>query len=182
MHLLRRLLALGLFAAGVAHAAVVYKWTDADGVVHFSDQPEPGAEKIQTSAEALNRAAAPARTVLGANAGTRAQKVIKPGLTYTRFAISSPTAEQAFFDEPVPVRLELTPDLQKGHVLTWRLNGNTLDEQQDNTQFTLPNMPRGAYTLTATIDDPQSQESASAATISFYVKQPTILGPQHKNP
>ncbi|MGP0088234.1 MAG: DUF4124 domain-containing protein, partial [Steroidobacteraceae bacterium] len=58
MHLLRRSLALGLFAAVVAQAAVVYKWTDADGVVHFSDQPEPGAEKIYTSAEALNRASA----------------------------------------------------------------------------------------------------------------------------
>ena len=26
-------------------SAVVYKWIDADGVVHFSDQPVPGAEK-----------------------------------------------------------------------------------------------------------------------------------------
>src|ERR1700735_5782379 len=32
-----------------AQAVVVYKWVDADGVVHFSDQPVPGAEKITTS-------------------------------------------------------------------------------------------------------------------------------------
>jgi len=30
--------------APAAHALVVYKWTDAQGVVHFSDQPVPGAE------------------------------------------------------------------------------------------------------------------------------------------
>ena len=46
-------LAFGLaaFLAGAfpAVAAVVYKWIDADGVVHFSDQPVPGAEKIMTT-------------------------------------------------------------------------------------------------------------------------------------
>ena len=41
------LVALASFAG---QAAVVYKWTDSDGVVHFSDQPVPGAEKITTGA------------------------------------------------------------------------------------------------------------------------------------
>jgi len=177
MHLLRRSLALGLFAAVVAQAAVVYKWTDADGVVHFSDQPEPGAEKIYTSAEALNRASAPTKSTTMAGAKP-AQKVIKPGRTYTVFSISSPTAEQSFFDEAVPVHLELTPELQKGHTLTWQLNGKPLDDQQDSVQFMLPNLDRGAYTLSASINDPDTQESASAASITFYVKQPRAQAPR----
>ena len=41
---------LAALAAFAAQAAVIYKWTDADGVVHFSDQPVPGAEKIYTGA------------------------------------------------------------------------------------------------------------------------------------
>jgi hypothetical protein len=52
MHLCRTWIALGLltvFAGSLAvQAAVVYRWVDADGVVHFSDQPVPGAEKIVT--------------------------------------------------------------------------------------------------------------------------------------
>ena len=32
-----------------AQGRVVYKWIDAEGVVHFSDQPVPGAEKVFTS-------------------------------------------------------------------------------------------------------------------------------------
>jgi glutaredoxin len=39
-------LALLLCAAG-AHAQM-YKWTDAKGVVHFSDQPPPGDAKVET--------------------------------------------------------------------------------------------------------------------------------------
>ena len=33
---------------------MIYKWIDADGVVHFSDQPVPGAEKIVTSSPTNN--------------------------------------------------------------------------------------------------------------------------------
>jgi hypothetical protein len=33
-------------ACSVVLAATVYKWTDEDGVVHYSDQPHPNAEKV----------------------------------------------------------------------------------------------------------------------------------------
>src|SRR3981189_1798206 len=54
MPLLRVWIALGLVAACAADAAVIYKWTDADGVVHYSDQSVPGAEKIVTSSSSSN--------------------------------------------------------------------------------------------------------------------------------
>ncbi len=51
MHLCRSWIVCGALALAAipfaVHAAIVYKWTDADGVVHFSDQPVPGAEKIR---------------------------------------------------------------------------------------------------------------------------------------
>ena len=43
---------LACLATFAGQAAVVYKWTDADGVVHYSDQPVPGAEKIYTASSA----------------------------------------------------------------------------------------------------------------------------------
>ncbi len=39
------LFALALFAAGAAYAQA-YKWIDEDGIVHYSDRPEPGAERV----------------------------------------------------------------------------------------------------------------------------------------
>jgi hypothetical protein len=35
-------------AAGIAHADVVYQWTDAHGQVHYTDQWVPGAKLIRT--------------------------------------------------------------------------------------------------------------------------------------
>src|ERR1700691_2015689 len=34
-------------ACSIALAATVYKWVDDDGVVHYSDQPHPNAQKLQ---------------------------------------------------------------------------------------------------------------------------------------
>ena len=49
MHPRQTWLAIGLLTACTVQAAVIYKWVDADGVVHYSDQSSPGAEKIVTA-------------------------------------------------------------------------------------------------------------------------------------
>lgn len=47
-------LALAVVLAGPAGAAAVYKWTDAQGNVHFSDKPPPGSdEKAQGSVKQM---------------------------------------------------------------------------------------------------------------------------------
>ena len=38
------------------------------------------------------------------------------------------------------------------------------------------------YAITATITDPQSGESRSTESVTFYVRQPSELSPQHQKP
>ncbi|MHB8476842.1 MAG: DUF4124 domain-containing protein [Steroidobacteraceae bacterium] len=173
---------LATLAAFAGHAAVVYKWTDTDGVVHFSDQPAPGAEKIHTSAGSRNGAVAPARSNLD-EPPAGAQKE-SPVLGYTEFAIASPVANQTFFgDEPINVGLRLEPAIKSNHTLSWHLNGKELEDQGSNaTQFKLPHLDRGTYLIAATITDPQSGESRSTDSVTFYVRQPSELSPQHQKP
>jgi hypothetical protein len=169
---------LSLLAAFAVQAAVVYKWVDADGVVHFSDQPSPGAEKIYTSSSS----ATPAASAPGSAAGSRPAPKIAAvsGLGYNEFAIVSPTNEQTFFgDDVVPVRLNLEPALKPNQSITWHLNGKQLNFP-DATSFPLPRLDRGAYTLAATITDQETNELQSSNTVTFYVRQPSELAPQHK--
>ncbi len=173
---------LATLAAFAGQAAVVYKWTDADGVIHFSDQPAPGAEKIHTSAGSLNGAAAPTRSNLDV-APDGAQREA-PVLGYTEFAIASPVANQTFFgDEVINAGLALEPAIKANHTLTWHLNGKELEDQGSNaTQFKLPHLDRGTYSIAATITDQQSGESRSTDSVTFYVRQPSELSPQHQKP
>ena len=179
MHLWRLWVALSLFAAFAAGAAVVYKWTDADGVVHYSDQAVPGAEKMVTSSGSANGIGSEVRSTAAAATPKRPAT----GLAYNILTIESPTKEEVFFgDDTVPIHLHLEPALKPNQSITWHLNGKQLDDQADAISFALPSLPRGAYAIAATVTDLGSGESQSTDSVTFYVRQPSALAPQHKNP
>jgi hypothetical protein len=175
MHPRQTWLAIGLLTAFTVQAAVIYKWVDADGVVHYSDQSSPGAEKIVT--------AVPNLTAGGAhNGGTPSalpQRSLQGGLNYTEFSIVSPTPEQTFFgDDVVAVRLNLSPALRPNQSITWHLNGKQLDYPPTALSFALPHLDRGTYALAATITDQQTSESQTSNSVTFFVHQPSALSPQ----
>jgi hypothetical protein len=160
-------------------AMVVYKWTDADGVVHFSDQPVPGAEKIVTASGStrgiLSQPAPSAPT-------TEKPKTKKGPIDYDQFNITSPAPDQTFTgDQPVSVALALDPALKPNQSVAWSLNGVQVPNQApDAVSFILTDLARGSYTLTATVTDQLSGESKSADPVVFNVVRPSVFSPQHK--
>jgi Domain of unknown function (DUF4124) len=183
MDLCRSRIARGVLAlvasAFAVHAAVVYKWTDADGVVHFSDHPAPGAERIVTTG--------PARIgTVAAGPNPAAAAPAKPSASASPLSltIDSPGNEETFTgNQPVKVHLSVTPELKPTQTITWNLNGSPLANQApDATQFTLDDLARGTYTLGATVVDQSSGESKSAQPVTFYVMRTSLLSPQHKGP
>ncbi len=176
-----------LLAASGAGAAVVYKWTDANGLLHYSDQPAPGAEKMLTGVSSVRSDpfAAAARTAPAAK--TVAALKPKKDVASTRIreiSITSPTPEQTFFGgEAVPIHLSLNPDLKDGQTITWSLNGKILDDQpNDAVAFALVNLDRGSYTVLATITDSDTGESQTSAPVNFNVHQSSTLSPLHPKP
>jgi hypothetical protein len=177
MHRSRAGILLAVLAGFAAQAAVVYKWTDADGVIHFSDQPVAGAQKIYTatstpvgSSPPAAAAHTPTPAAPPANAG---------GLAYTQFSITSPAPDQTFYgDEVVPVHLALEPELKAEQTITWHLNGKEVEQSATATQFALPRLDRGTYILAATITDPATGDSRTSDSVTFFVRQPSDLGPK----
>ena len=170
-------------AAFAGQAAVVYKWTDSDGVVHYSDQPVPGAEKIFTASGPAPGGSVPsARSANPGQSGPK--KNVSPGINYNQFAITSPTPEQTFFgDEVIGVHLAVEPSLKPDQTITWHLNGRQLDDLGPAAmQFSLPHLDRGTYAIAATITDRTTGESVSTTSVSFFVRQPSSLSPQHQKP
>lgn len=186
MHLCRPWIAFGLLAILAAplavEAAVVYKWTDADGVVHFSDQPMEGAEKIITASGA-------AHTGFGgssANGGSKQKAAASatPAPTDSQFIIDSPAAESTITgNQPVTAHLSMVPVLKPGQIVSWSVNGSPMaNTGPDPTQLTLTDLDRGTYTLTATMIDQVTGDSKTAAPVTFYVMRTSLLSPQRKAP
>jgi hypothetical protein len=169
---------VAVFASRIpVDAAVIYKWTDADGVVHFSDQAVPGAEKILTSSGSSARSgAAPA-----ASNTTASNAPPKPlALNFIHFSIVSPANQETITgNQPINVNLALEPQLKSNQSLSWTLDGSALTNQANATSFTLEDVPRGAHTIVATVED-QSGESKSTEPVTFYVMRTNLLSPQRK--
>lgn len=168
-------LAVVAMVAVAAHAAVIYKWKDAEGVWHYSDQPVEGAEKIVTGGTSTYSGAS---SVRGLQAP--AQQFPRPVAGPPQISISSPQADQSFFgDEPIPVSLAVSPAPTSSQVVAWTLNGMDQAQAAGATQFTLQSLPRGTYSLTATLTDTNGGGQQSAS-VTFHVRQPSALSPQHR--
>jgi hypothetical protein len=108
------LIALCAVTTPVTFATTVYRWTAADGVVHFSDQPVPGAEKITIGPAKLYDTPKVATPAQPPRRAPDAPKPSQPHLGYTSIAVTAPTAEKTYFEESVPVALTLVPALRDG--------------------------------------------------------------------
>jgi Domain of unknown function (DUF4124) len=182
MHLRKSWVLVSLLAAFAVQAAVIYKWTDADGVVHYSDQDFPGAEKIFSSGIPSNGTVTSRGGTAARGSSGQPSKPAGPGLNYAQFSITSPLNEQTFFnDDVVSVHLALEPALKPNQTISWHLSGKTLtDQAPDAQQFALQGLERGAYVLAATVIDQATGDSQTTASVTFYVRQPSALSPLHR--
>jgi hypothetical protein len=179
MHPRKSSFVIGLLMAFAVQAAVVYKWVDADGVVHYSDQSAPGAEKIYT---ATSTSVAPASGPRNASAPPAKRPPASP-LNYSEMQITSPASDQTFFgDDVIGVHLSLVPGLKANQTLVWHLNGKELENPPDSLSFVIPRLDRGTYALAATITDQASGESQSSNNVTFYVRQPSQNSPLSPQP
>jgi Domain of unknown function (DUF4124) len=159
-----------------AVAATMYRWVDAQGVVHYSDTPQPGAEKIQMES-AQTYKAPPVQSSAQANP-TAAQKT--QTAAYRSCRITAPTADQSFFaPDSVPVVVALEPRLQPGDEVVVTVDGTPLNAAgSDTTNFRLPDPSRGEHTVNFTVQGSDGKAACTAQAVTFNVERPSVLSPQ----
>ncbi len=163
---------LGLLAMPLGVADEAYVWTDEDGVVHYSDRPVPGAQRIELSEP--NTSQSPARRRAAAeNAGDTPPADTGP-FKYETFEIASPGAEETLWniEGVLNVRLALNPPLQPGHQVRVYFDGSP--RTLSSTSFTLDEVWRGVHNLQAEVLDETGNMLIRSRTNRFYVQQTTV--------
>ncbi|HEY1899733.1 MAG TPA: DUF4124 domain-containing protein [Steroidobacteraceae bacterium] len=161
-----------LGAAAAAWSATVYKWVDADGVTHYSDQPNPGAQKLQIAGAQTYEAQAAA---VGAPPTPSPAPAAAPPVC----VIDSPGAGQVFLDT-----FSVTGHVTLAHVggvanqTTLRMDGMDISSLLSATgSFTLSQVDRGDHTLTLQVNNPQGEVACQAAAVTFSVRQRSLIPP-----
>ena len=158
----------------------LWTWRDANGVVHFSDTPGPGAKRVDLVVTGPPSGGAPA----AAAASAPAQPTAAPVTTYNLLEIWQPENGASFFDADatVNVRIRTEPAVAEGDTLRLFLDGMRVDGADNLLEYTFQNLERGTHSITATIRDAKGVEKIRSQPVVFYMKQNTIIAPRAVGP
>jgi hypothetical protein len=169
-HLTSLILVLALIPS-LGAADTMYKWVDAQGNVHYSDKPAPGATKIDVpKARTFTppQVAAPAQNTETGSRRSQTQQRAAAG--YTAISISSPQDQQTLWNVPsVTVSVNLEPALQAGDSLIITLDGASQTVHGNSATFA--DVDRGQHTASASVGGISSQP------ITFFVQKTSAQKP-----
>jgi hypothetical protein len=163
------LLLVGLFVS-TALFAQAYRWVDDQGVVHYSDRPQPGAERIHLPKSSSPRQSTRSRSAAAQDTPSTAAAPEAP-FRYESLSQASPAPEETLWniEGTLNVSLALQPALQPGHQLHVYFDGEP--RVVTGTSFTLQEVYRGAHTLQAEVRDETGKLMIRSDASRFYVQQ-----------
>jgi hypothetical protein len=170
------LAALWLMSVAAMAGTTVYKWVDEKGVTHYSDQPNPKAEKVEVQGAQSYESTSPSAP--GASTpGT-------PQATYAQCAFSQPAPEENFQNtSTVTAQLQLEPGLLVGHQVAVSLDGKRLTNQSPSTTtFILTGLERGTHSLSAVVLNSSGRAVCTAPAVTFHVHLPSLKSPVRARP
>jgi len=156
-------------------STTVYRWVDEQGIVHFSDQPHPGAVKMRVEDAPTFRAPPVPQTP---GAGPAAAPGGAPAVSCS---ITSPGDQQTLMNQySVSGSIQMPGQLDAGDRVVLMLDGKVVTGAADlSGAFHIPQIDRGAHTLAAQVQSSGGQVICQTPQITFYVHQPSVQNPQN---
>jgi hypothetical protein len=165
-----------------ASGAPAWTWVDAQGTVHFSDTPAPGAKQIELAGAqgfgpAARAQAAEAATATATSNGVTATP--QADGNYRTFNITSPAEQETLWNigGSLTVQVTLEPRLQSGHRLDAYLDGERRNLNATSTSLSVPDVFRGTHTVQVAIVDQRGSEILRSSPVTFMVQQTSIQNP-----
>ena len=156
-----------LVLSSMVTADPLYKWVDAQGNVHYSDKPQPGAKKIvlpKASTYTPPKATTPPPPPPDNDRGQAADA------PYTAVTISSPADQATIWNtDTVTVSVTVAPALHPGDSVTISLDNQT--QTVTGTSATFSGLERGPHTVSASLG------SLAATPITFYIQKTSKIKP-----
>lgn len=152
--------------------APAWTWVDADGRVHFSDRPVPGARQVElTAAQGFgSQGSASSVSPTAAPAGQAALYQV---------AIVSPAGQETLWNigATLNVQVRFQPPLQPGHRYDLVLDGQRRNVNTASLRFALPDVFRGTHSLQVVVIDSAGVEMMRSGSTTFFVQQTSTQNP-----
>jgi hypothetical protein len=165
------------FPAITASGAPAWTWVDADGQVHFSDRPVPGARQVELAGAQGFMAQAPIRPATGSSTGAAGSA------PYTAIDIVSPAEQETLWNigATLNVQVRFQPALMPGHRYDVALDGERRNLNTTSGRVVVPDVFRGTHTLAVVVLDAAGMEIMRSPARTFHVQQTSIQNPNNPN-
>ncbi len=154
-----------------ADSSEIYKWTDSNGNVHYSDKPAPGAEQVNIpTGEVFSSPSKEPEENPPEEKNTPAET------GYEKISIIEP-ADQTTIRNPqgtVSVALNLQPQLRKEDAVQVLVDGEPISPPKPATVFFLQNLTRGSHTITAQVVNSEGNILKTSDSITIFMMQPRV--------
>jgi hypothetical protein len=154
---------------------IVYKWVDEYGVIHYSDQPHPDAEKLEVQGVQTYSARAAATTRGPSESAPRpAPSGSNP---YKGCVIAQPVDQQNLQNvASITVRVASEPMPRAEDRVFITLDGQGLNGgQPTGLTFNVASIDRGEHSVSAQIRGPGDEVLCRTPPVTFYVQQHNLL-------
>jgi len=167
---MKYLLSLALLLASLSIQAEIYRWTDEEGNVHFSDEEHPDAELIPT----------PTPNTVPMPKFEPKKPVVeeKKESPYKSFSISSPANDVTIKDNTgkLSVSLSIEPELniENGDYIRLSVDNRVVMAKTTSLNAQVPNIVRGSHSLKAELIN-KSGQTILSSSIQFHMKRFSAL-------
>ncbi len=162
-----------LMAAGTV-LAQAYRWVDDEGLVHYSDRPQEGAERVELPSDNQVRRSPQRATAAPTRPAASNQQSGPAAFNYESIEFASPAAEETLWniEGVLNVSLNVRPALQDGHRVRVYFDGDP--RMVNNTSFQIEEVYRGVHNLQAEVVDATGKLMIRSVANRFYVQQNSI--------
>lgn len=156
-----------------ASYAQIFKWTDSQGIVHFSDTPHQGAQKVKIpEAQSFSPPVTPKNDVNDDLLAKKANEEHK----YSKVAITQPLNESTIRNNQgyVVVAVELDPPLFEGDMVQIVFDGAPMGDPQEKLLFQLNGIYRGEHKIAAQVLNAAGEIITTSNSITIFMHRPRV--------
>ncbi|GIU04508.1 DUF4124 domain-containing protein [Shewanella glacialipiscicola] len=166
---MRSLTLIGLMLFSMLAQAVVYKWVDKDGKVHYSDEPQPNAQIVELKDKTLNQISLPQPKTDIDDVNQAIESI------QYQVNITAPNEEETVRDNngDFEVVATITPELKGQYLMAIKLDGKPIGQPQVGNIFQLKNIDRGQHTLVVDAMTQNGKVFASSPPRKIFLHQAT---------
>ncbi len=164
-----------LLAAAAMASGEAYRWVDEDGVVHFSDVPREGAERVVLQQPNVTETRNAGSRRSATESGNQPAEPTAP-FRYESIEVVSPAAEETLWniEGVLTVSVAVTPALQPGHQVRVYFDGEERTTT-NSTSVQIDEVWRGVHNVQAEVINDTGQLMIRSQPNRFYVQQNTII-------